>query len=340
MFFSDHLLYVIFLSADVQNRHSSIENCLVFFKPDTFSSPRAVELVKSLLEQRGMRILQHARLSGTEARMRDIVALQYPALHKFATVQPAAEVELTSSEVKQFQHTFAPQHWEDAQRNGSVLNAPEACAALKIDPTVLYELWGRAELVIKLRRGLYIAKLDRNCATDATMRKKLNRAVWVVNGFYLAMNEAYYNPSASLDYLICEWDESRTTWPQVLSTVVGDADPAHAPADSIRGALLRDWESLGLEHAPSAHHNCLHVSSSAFAGLADRLLWRKGSMLYTDLFGSRLLSARIKSALITEWTKNPEVGVGHQRLLDTLCGLNSADCIESLLKMSSTDARK
>jgi nucleoside diphosphate kinase len=323
--------------ADTHNRHSSIENCLVFCKPDTSSSPRAVELIKSQLELHGMKILQHARMSGTEARMRDIVVHQYPALHKFATA-PATEVVLSSNETKQFHHTFAPQHWEDAQHNGSVLNSADACAALKIDPSALYELWERAEAVIRLRRGLYVARLDRNCAADATMRKKLNRPIWVVNGFYLAMTEAYYNPSASLDYFICEWDESHTTWSQVLSHVVGVADPANAIADSIRGVLVRQWEALGLEHPPSAKHNCLHISTSAFAGLADRLLWKKGSMLYTDLFGSRLLSARIKSAQITEWTKNPEV-VG-QRLFETLHGLNSADCIESLLKMTDSGARK
>ena len=64
-------------------------------------------------------------------------------------------------------------------------------------------------------------------------------------------------------------------------------------------------------------------------------------MLYTDLLGSRLLSARLKAPQIKAWIENPVITLdaGHDgtqqvALFDHLAGMNSTDCIAFLLTLA------
>lgn len=329
-------LYIV--SADVHKRHTSIENCLIFLKPNVSSCPKAVEHVVAALAQHHLKVVQHTKISGAELQSRKVIESQYANACAFAcTVAPSAIV-LSASEHKQFRATFVSDAWSDVVHAGVVMNELEACKFLRVDSTYLYDLWGRAEMKIRLRKGLYCAKLDRNCALDAVMRKKLHNPIFVINGFYRSMESAYYNSPGGTDVLICEWNEAETSWAALLDNVVGASNPVTAQDDSIRRSLSRTWESLGMEAAPTAEQNGLHVSNSAFEGLVERLLWKKGSMLYTDLFGSRLLSARLKSAQISEWTQNPTVD--GKPLFEHLHAKNSADCIEFLMKQNEQASKK
>ena len=327
------MLHTFPLHIDFHKRHSSIEHCLIFCKPEVSSSAAAMEHVKASFAEHSLQIAFHGRLSGAEIKARRIIEGQYPALQHFACVCPPADIELSVVEQKQFRMAFASLQWEEALQTSSVFNAVDAAQHLKIDSSALYELWERAEACIRLRRGLYVARLDRNCAADAAMRKKLNRPIYVVNGFYHAMVEQYCGETSCIEFFVCEWDEAQTSWSQLLEAVVGPSDPTAAPARSLRGSIAEQWAALGLQTAPTAARNCVHVSDSAFSGLAERLLWKKGSMLYTDLFGSRLLSARLKSTQVSEWARNPLVG--DRPLLEHLHALNSADCTEYLLKLGN-----
>jgi nucleoside diphosphate kinase len=320
---------------DTSNRHTSLESCLIFCKPSVSASPQAVQLIKAQLELHGLKLQHHLRIPGAEMRSRKIFESQYASLKHFALC-PVEDIQLSANEAKQFRTAFASQSWDDAVHTKMALNAANACAVLKVDQAELYAMWDRAEVKVRLRRGLVVARFDRNCAVDAAMRKRLYKPYYVVNGFYPTLQEQYSSSEACTEVFICEWDEAQTTWAQLLSKVVGATDPANAPADSIRGALFRQWENVVLTTQPSVWDNGIHVSASAFEGLAERLLWKKGSMLYTDLLGSRLLSARIKSTQITEWLRNPEVN--GRLLFDQLAALNSADCIEHLLQLADPSA--
>jgi hypothetical protein len=39
--------------------------------------------------------------------------------------------------------------------------------------------------------------------------------------------------------------------------------------------------------------------------MVDRLMWVKGSIMFTDIFGARLLKARVQSSLINKYSMNP-----------------------------------
>ena len=44
-------------------------------------------------------------------------------------------------------------------------------------------------------------------------------------------------------------------------------------SDSLRGAILKDWEALGLSFVPNVGENSVHASASPFEGLAERMNW-------------------------------------------------------------------
>jgi hypothetical protein len=98
---------------------------------------------------------------------------------------------------------------------------------------------------------------------------------------------------------------------------------------------------MGLAQQPNILDNCVHASASAFDAMAERLIWIKGkyrfilsnfnflfktyfnhinslfivfyfhfflllgTIIFTDLFGSKLTKARIPSNIIKDWSLNP-----------------------------------
>lgn len=285
-----------------------------------------------VLATHGLRVQHHLKIPGKEMQSRRIFEGQYSTLRHFACVCPASELELSASEQKLFRTTFAGQAWPEAIDDNAVYNAVEVCQSLRIEPQDLYDAWERAEAKVRLRKGLYIARLDRNCAGDGAMKKKLYKPHYVVNGFYHALEAQYCAPTATTHALICDWDGAQSSWAQLHSSVVGATDPASAAEHSLRGTLFREWADLEMPSPPNLWHNGVHASASAFEGLTERLRWKKGAMLYTDPLGSRLLTARIKSTQITEWTHNPTLE--GRPLFDQLQLMNSADCMNFLLKLA------
>lgn len=312
---------------------------MLYLKPHLLASPQVLELITTTLAEHQVKIVTHVNLTGAELRSRRVIEAQYDTARHFACVQNPAEMHLTLSEEKAFRAAFALQPWEDAIASGKVYNEVQACALLGTTSEGLYELWeSPATLHVRLRKGFYVAKLDRNCAADAFMRKKLLTPIFVVNGFYRHLEAQYCDAAHQTDFLVCEWNEADLSWARLLHDVIGEPNPAMAAPSSLRGRIFAQWEALGLSSPPNATHNCVHVSNSAFEGLTERLMWKKGSMLFTDLFGSRLLSVRIKSTQITEWSKNPIIEGKY--LFEQLHGLNSTDCIAFLQKLSGGDITK
>lgn len=331
------MTFYSFCCADVEKRHTSVENALVYLKPHLASSPNAVEHIITALAEHHVKVVGHTKMPAKELKSRKIFQTQYATLRDLACVKSPREITLSLSEEKAFRATFDRQPWEDALALGSIYNEVQACDHLATTPAVLNELWEQAEFKVRLRKGFYVAKLDRNCTTDAFMKKKLLNPIFVVNGFYRTLEAQYCDTSHPTDYFVCEWDEGTVSWSTLLQDVIGGSDPATAPPTSVRGSIFAQWESLGLPGPPSAAQNCVHVSQSAFEGLTERLRWKKGSMLFTDLFGSRLLSVRLKSAQINEWMQNPTID--HKPLFEHLQALNSADCISFLLKLAEGDKK-
>ena len=65
--------------------------------------------------------------------------------------------------------------------------------------------------------------------------------------------------------------------------------------------------------------------------MVDRLMWVKGSIMFTDIFGARLLKARVQSSLINKYTTNPIIQGKY--LFQIVDRLNSEDTLNELKKV-------
>ena len=345
-----------------------MESFLIFVKPQTYS-PLVVPHILSMLSRSNrsskgssVRVVEHSRVSGRDMVDRNIIPLQYPDAHKYALEYNPYLLQLTGEEEERLRTIFKGSSWSHVLQSDLLFNCAEACAHLREDAAVMYDLWERALMKIKLRKGLFLARIDADCSSVPRIRAKLpSGGFYVINGFYSYLLDSYRSMhtrqqqqqqqqqegrlegegEAYTDYFICEFNSQETSWSQVLKEVVGvvAADPGHVrtrmpPLSTLQGSIMQGWEDLGLQSSVNiaSMGNCLHVSSSAFEGMADRLRWKRHAMLFTDVLGSKLLAARFKTAQIKDWMDNPEVD--GRPLFSCLHGLDSNECIEYLSNLA------
>ena len=127
-------------------------------------------------------------------------------------------------------------------------------------------------------------------------------------------------------------DSTAITWKDYVEEVVGNSNPAKAQPGSIRHAINLNWQKLGLPMAPSKRDNGVHACTSAFEALRERLIWMRGSLLFTDLFGSRLLAARIPSSVVKKALEEKILAAGQGRIRSKARLKDSQACIELLLE--------
>ena len=137
-----------------------------------------------------------------------------------------------------------------------------------------------------------------------------------------------------------DFHPSRLSWADFRGKVLGPTDPSQAPADSLRGILHSDWESLGLAAAPNTGDNGVHASASPFEGLAERMNWLERP-LGEDPFGQQLLAAGIPEATLKAWTVDPRVPLpngGQGSIFDALEDLDLEACVEKAVAIANAAA--
>jgi hypothetical protein len=358
-------IYYKFIRSDVfAKRFTALEHAVVYFKPRHFSAA-AASLLDEIFQNFGIKVIHRAVIAGTEVSYKRMFDRQYPELVKYSTEIPAMHITLTEEETELFEGTFH-RSWQDVKsnlvpkhsydRDNSSLNRPpsamkksaietilfnaeEALKHFHIDGDTLCELSDAENaLTVKLRRGLYCTRINHDCTKIARIKALLHEPIYVINPFFHSLKHNYTTaPNAAINICIIEWDVNSLTWPSLLSEVIGDREPTKASLNSFRFRASRDWNTLGFRECPNVYKNGLHVSQSAIEGLHERLIWKRNAMVFTDLFGSRLMTSRFTSAQINAWLANPEVGkssyAGNSncRLFEVLRGKSSDECISSLM---------
>ena len=189
--------------------------------------------------------------------------------------------------------------WASALESGNVYNALDACAYLEIDADALDKLWGvckKDKKLIKFGGGFY-------CGLIAVEGKT---PVYVFNGFFMSMRAKYVTPGTSIHYYTVSFNSSALSWGDFRGNVLGPTDPSTAPADSVRGKIMCDWEALGLSAQPDTGDNGVHASASPFEGLAERMNWLKVNAS-DDAFGAKLLARGVSEETLKAWTLDPQV---------------------------------
>jgi len=289
----------------------------VFIKPHAVTD-KVKELVKDSLAKKAIEIKKEGSIEAEEIDKRMLIDNHYYAIADKATLKKPSELPVPKDKFKDF---FGVD-WDDALKDDKVFNAKEACEKLSVDAAQISDMWTEAKKsnkLIKFGGGFYCGELPNG-----------DNKIYVFNAFFMSMRSKFVTPGASIYYYIVEWDSKDCSWADFRGKVLGPTDPADAPADSLRGAVLAKWSDLGLKAKPDTGDNGVHASASPFESFAERANWL-GYRADRDPFGRLLLKAGVTRSLIKEWSKDPQVTFGvlpiKKSIYDTLEDTDSDYCL-------------
>jgi hypothetical protein len=330
-------------------REMPLEGCLLYIKPYS-NTPEVLDIINNILARNNIRIARQGKLSPNEMVSNDIISKQYRRVKNYAI--STQSIPMNNEEKLNFSNFF-DQDWDKAVDDGIVFNSIDACSYFKISNGDLYKKWEKIK-VVKLSKGIYIGKFVHKPKKEQLKMINLKKAqpefndgpsvysrayrdnvaiphvhIYVINGFFNTLQNNYHTTGA--EYLSLEWNSKDISWEDFNIKVIGNVDkPAML---SIRGQIYSKWLDCKLKSEPKWHNNIIHVSASAFEGMVERLMWIRGSLVFTDLFGCRLTKAKIPSGNIRDWVKNPVVG-GYP-VFSYFHNMGSSDCIAIMQKLSS-----
>jgi hypothetical protein len=155
--------------------------------------------------------------------------------------------------------------------------------------------------------------------------------IYVLNGFFMQMRSKFVAPGTSIHWYVVDFDPATLSWSDFRGKVLGPTDPKAAPADSLRGKILKDWKSLGLDYEPNVGDNGVHASASPFEGLAEKINWLKADPA-KDPLGAKLIASGVSKATIMEWGNDPQVK--GKSLFDQLEDLDAAECVAKAVSLA------
>lgn len=240
-----------------------LNQAFVFVKPHAVTDA-VKEVVKAGLEAKGLKIVSEGSISSEMIDEKKLIDQHYYAIASKATILKPAELNVPKDK---FKDQFGLE-WDEALANGNVYNAMDGCATLGITADELDAQWGickKAKKLVKFGGGFYCGLIE--------MEGK--DPVYIFNGFFMSMRTKFTAPGLSIYYYAVEWDAAALSWEDFRGKVLGPTDPAEAPADSLRGIVMADWEKLGLTAEPNVGDNGVHASASPFEGMAEATTgWR------------------------------------------------------------------
>ena len=305
------------------------EQAFLYLKPRA-NSKEVLALVERCLSVHNITVAARGSLNGREIAMRGIFDWQYSTLKRYAEDVDPLEIVASPDMRRIFKNTFNVE-WNSVRDNSQLSNAKDACDYLEVDDFALHSMCLHSKLsTVRLLRGVYVSCLDASSTSDPALKRKLQLPIYVINGFYGSMKEAYESPATTIHYLLLEWEASQLSWKDMLFEVVGDRVPSLAKRSSIRGTAYHQWKDLKMHAQPNSKDNCLHVSASALEALAEKFTWlntkSKSIVLQTDVLGAQFLAAQIPHHVLQKWFANPLIN--GQFVFDLMNGLGIEQCLE------------
>jgi nucleoside diphosphate kinase len=287
----------------------------VFIKPHA-NNEKAQQVVKDSLIARGLTIVKEGEFTGEQIDEQMLIDQHYYAIASKATLLKPADIPVPADK---FEATFGLS-WAQAQADGKVFNAIEACKVLGVDAEGLDALWNTCKKV-KFGGGFYCGEVNHE-----------GKTIYCFNAFFMTMRSKFVAPGTSIHYYVVEFSAEQLPWADFRGKVLGPTDPHAAPADSLRGRLLTEWAELGLGYEPTVGDNCVHASASPFEGLAERMNWLKVSPA-DDSFGAALIAAGISAETLKAWSVDPQVK--GKSIFDQLEDTDAAECISRMVALNA-----
>jgi len=272
----------------------SYNTALVFVKPHAVN-----EAVKSFvsgeLKTVGVQIIAEGALTGPEIDAGGIIDNHYAAIAQNAMNVDPADLKVADDKKAAFQEAFECS-WESVVQAGTVMNVAKALEVLAQDGKGLAAVWDKGASKVKLASGCYVSKCtyamvnnDEGDDEGVPCEEGEDGAitVFLVNGFYGAMRQSYIEESASIYFYVVGFTSDKVTWAKFRNEIIGSTNPATAPADSIRGKGLAQWQALGMPEEPNVGNNVVHASAGPLEGLKERIVWL-GLTVDSDSFGQKM----------------------------------------------------
>jgi len=291
-----------------------------------FIKPHAVTegvkaLVKSTLEAKGCKVLKEGEIKSEVIDADKLIDQHYYAIASKATILTPDKLNVPADK---FKAQFGLE-WEEALKNGNVYNAMDGCEKLGITADEMDTQWGvckKAKKLVKFGGGFYCGLIE--------MEGK--DPVYVFNGFFMSMRTKFTAPGLSIYYYVVEWEAASLSWEDFRDKVLGPTDPAEAPADSLRGIVMADWEKLGLKEVPNTGDNAVHASASPFEAMAERCNWLKVPGT-EDPFAQAMLGYGCPQKWIVDGMVDPQVPLADGKkgsLFDAVEALDTEECLSKL----------
>ncbi|EDQ86861.1 uncharacterized protein MONBRDRAFT_33649 [Monosiga brevicollis MX1] len=295
----------------------------VFVKPHAVND-KVVDVVKQKLAEAGISITSEGALEANVIDEKMLIDNHYGAIASKAVKLQPKELNVPSSGQEKFQKAFG-ESWTDVIGKGKVYNAAGACQKLGITGSDLDKKWAglkRDVNLIKFGGGFYCGQVEKD--------------VYVINGFYMSMREAYVRPGSSIHYFTVEWNPDTLSWADFRGKVLGATDPKTADKSSVRRHIFDNWRALGLSSEPNVGDNGVHASASPFEAMAERVNW-VGATISEDGFGKAMLASGIPAPMANEWRDDPQVKFagGKSSLFDLLEDLDARECLAKSVEIAA-----
>lgn len=300
-----------------------MNRAFVFIKPHAVTD-EVVALVKKTFGEKKIAIVDEGKITAEEIDAGKLIDQHYYAIASKATILKPEALNIPKDK---FKAQFGLE-WEEALATGNVFNAMDGCKELGIDANELDKLWGeckKAKKLVKFGGGFYCGLIEHG-----------GKALYIFNGFFMSMRAKFVVPGECIHYFVVDFSPSELAWADFRGQVLGPTDPAEAPAGSLRGMIMANWQDLKLGYAPNTGDNGVHASASPFEGLAERMNWLK-TPIETDPFGNVLLAAGVSPKRIQEWSVDPQAPLPSGEmgsLFDAVEDTDGAACIETLVKIN------
>jgi hypothetical protein len=249
----------------------------------------------------------------------NIIDQHYAAIYEYAIEKPPDAIPVSEEVGNAFKEMYE-EDFQSALTAGKVVNAADAMKKLEDkDGRGVAAVWeaGFAKGNLKFAPGVYVAKcvykMDVNDEGDpvgmpAEEGDDGAEQMYVVNGFYGGVRQAFTAEGASISYFVVGFTSDNVSWAKFRSDIIGSTDPSAAPASSLRGKIYKQFDQLGLEEQPTISLNGVHASAGSIEGLKERMVWL-GLTPDQDPFGQKLLEVvwGNKSSKVQEFLQSPTV---------------------------------
>ncbi|CAK0876888.1 unnamed protein product [Prorocentrum cordatum] len=287
----------------------------LFVKPHAnFEEGR--QCTKELLARSGVRVVAEGKLTALEMDRDRVIDKHYRSLAAKAMDLCPRDLVVQPEATAAFEAAFG-RSWAEALASECVCNAREAMERLDLDEQQLGIKWAPLKLnegKVKFGGGFYCGKID---------------SLFVVNGFYMAMRDAYTRPGKSVHWYVVEWKAADTSWGEFRQNVLGATHPEDAVPGSLRGYFRDHWRSLGLRGPLHVGENAVHASASAFEAMVERVNWL-GISFEDDPLGRELIRSHVPVATLKSWSSDPVVSHDGREasLFDLFENLGCSESIE------------